>query len=68
MRKHLSSLSFTEKIKVLEKLRDRGKTIFVVTHQAEILKTIADESVTLQDGRLVARVQSITNAPREVTR
>jgi hypothetical protein len=27
MRKHLSSLSFTEKIKILEKLRDRSLTL-----------------------------------------
>lgn len=53
---------------LLGKLRDLGKTIFVVTHQAEILKAIADESVTLQDGRLIARTQSTTNAMREVTR
>ena len=53
---------------LLKKLGDLSKTIFVVTHQAEILKTIADESVTLQDGRLVARTPSITTARREVTR
>lgn len=41
---------------LLGKLRNQGKTIFVVTHQAEILRTIADESVTLQDGRLVERI------------
>jgi ABC-type multidrug transport system ATPase subunit len=53
---------------LLGKLRDRGKTIFVVTHQAEILKATADESVILQDGRLMARTQNTTNALREVTR
>ena len=40
---------------LLGKLRDQGKTIFVVTHQVEILRTIADESVMLQGGRLVER-------------
>jgi ABC-type multidrug transport system ATPase subunit len=53
---------------LLGKLRDRGKTIFVVTHQAEILKALADESVTLQNGRLIARTQSTRNTLREVTR
>ena len=51
---------------LLGKLRDRGKTIFVVTHQAEILKAIADESVTLQDGQLIAR--NTMSVRREVIR
>ena len=53
---------------LLAKLRDRGKTIFVVTHQAEILKSIADQSVMLQDGRVIGREQSSRNAMGEVTR
>jgi ABC-type multidrug transport system ATPase subunit len=53
---------------LMGKLRDRGKTIFVVTHQAEILRTIADESVTLQDGRLITRTPSVQNPMREVSR
>lgn len=40
---------------LLGKLRDGGKTIFVVTHQAEILRAIADESITLEGGRIVER-------------
>lgn len=53
---------------LLGKLRDRGKTIFVVTHQAEILRTIADENVVLQDGRLITRGQNMNNAMREMGR
>src|SRR5262249_53080312 len=54
---------------LLAHLRDRGKTIFVVTHQAEILSTIADENVTLQDGRIIARTtKPKERAPREVMR
>src|SRR5215472_16756427 len=54
---------------LLAHLRDRGKTIFVVTHQAEILSTIADESLTLQDGRITARTTNPKErAPREVMR
>ena len=44
---------------LLAQLRDRGKTIFVVTHQADILRTIADETVTLRDGELVERTTTL---------
>jgi heme ABC exporter ATP-binding subunit CcmA len=54
---------------LLAQLRDRGKTIFVVTHQAEILSAIADETVTLQDGRIIAQTtKPKERAPREVMR
>jgi ABC-type multidrug transport system ATPase subunit len=55
---------------LLGKVRDSGKTIFVITHQAEILAAIADETITLSNGELVARSarSSGQDAMREVTR
>lgn len=40
---------------VLGHLRDRGKTIFVVTHQAALMEGIADEFVHMAAGQIVAR-------------
>jgi ABC-type multidrug transport system ATPase subunit len=40
---------------LLRGMRDAGKTIFVVTHQAALLETVADEFVWMQGGRVVER-------------
>ena len=40
---------------LLGKLRDAGKTILVVTHQAGHLESIADESLRLSHGQIVGR-------------
>ena len=40
---------------VLGRVRDRGKTIFLVTHQATLMEGIADEFVHMQAGQIVAR-------------
>ena len=47
--------SAREMVRLLAKMRDEGKTIFVVTHQASLLEGAADEFVWMQDGRIVAR-------------
>ncbi len=44
---------------LLASLRDRGTTIFVVTHQAALLEPVADECIVLDAGRLVAREKGI---------
>jgi len=44
---------------LLKSMRDAGKTIFVVTHQAVLLEGVADEFVWMQDGRIVDRTASI---------
>jgi ABC-type multidrug transport system ATPase subunit len=40
---------------VLGRVRDQGKTIFVVTHQAALMEGIADEFVQMTAGQIVAR-------------
>jgi ABC-type multidrug transport system ATPase subunit len=40
---------------VLGRLRDRGKTIFVVTHQSALMEDVADEFVHMSDGKIVSR-------------
>jgi ABC-type multidrug transport system ATPase subunit len=42
-------------VKLLGKMRDSGKTIFVVTHQAQLLDGTADEFVWMQAGKIVNR-------------
>jgi heme ABC exporter ATP-binding subunit CcmA len=41
--------------RLLGEMRDRGKTVFVVTHQPVVLEAVADQSLLLSAGLLVAR-------------
>jgi ABC-type multidrug transport system ATPase subunit len=49
--------SATEMVHLLAGLRDQGKTIFVVTHQASLLEGAADEFVWMEAGRILARTR-----------
>jgi energy-coupling factor transporter ATP-binding protein EcfA2 len=40
-------------------MRDAGKTIFVVTHQASLLEGVADEFVWMQAGQIIDRTTSM---------
>ena len=47
--------SAREMVGLLKGMRDAGKTIFVVTHQAALLEGVADEFVWMQAGLIVDR-------------
>ena len=47
--------SAREMVGLLAKMRDAGKTIFVVTHQAALLEGAADEFVWMEYGQIVSR-------------
>jgi ABC-type multidrug transport system ATPase subunit len=47
--------SAREMVGLLRGMRDGGKTIFVVTHQAALLEGVADEFVWMQAGQIVDR-------------
>jgi ABC-type multidrug transport system ATPase subunit len=47
--------SAQEMVGLLKGMRDAGKTIFVVTHQAALLEGVADEFVWMQAGQIVKR-------------
>jgi len=47
--------SAREMVGLLKQLRDEGKTIFVVTHQASLLEGAADEFVWMEAGQIVSR-------------
>jgi ABC-type multidrug transport system ATPase subunit len=48
-------VSAREMVRLLAEMRDGGKTVFVVTHQPALLEGVADESVTMNAGQIVAR-------------
>ena len=45
--------SAREMAAVLGRVRDQGKTIFVVTHQAPLMEAVADEFVQMAAGQIV---------------
>ncbi len=47
--------SATEMVRLLAGTRDQGKTIFIVTHQAALLESAADEFVWMEFGKIVER-------------
>jgi len=50
--------SAREMVGLLKAMRDAGKTIFVVTHQASLLEGAADEFIWMQAGQIVDRTTS----------
>jgi len=51
--------SAREMVGLLKGMRDAGKTIFVVTHQALLLEGVADEFIWMQAGQIVDRTASV---------
>jgi ABC-type multidrug transport system ATPase subunit len=51
--------SAREMVKLLAGMRDAGKTIFVVTHQASLLRGAADEFIWMQDGLIINRTPDL---------
>lgn len=52
--------SAREMVKLLAGMRDQGKSIFVVTHQASLLNGAADEFVWMQNGLIVNRTRDLS--------
>jgi ABC-type multidrug transport system ATPase subunit len=46
---------------LLKGMRDAGKTIFVVTHQAALLEGVADEFVWMEGGKIVERTDQLSS-------
>jgi len=51
--------SAREMVSLLTGLRDAGKTIFVVTHQATLLEGAADEFVWMEAGQIISRTPGL---------
>ncbi len=54
--------SAREMVSLLKAMRDVGKTIFVVTHQASLLEGAADEFVWMQAGQIVDHTKDLLRA------
>jgi ABC-type multidrug transport system ATPase subunit len=53
--------SAREMVQLLKGMRDAGKTICVVTHQAALLEGVADEFIWMQAGQIVDRTASLAH-------
>jgi ABC-type multidrug transport system ATPase subunit len=51
--------SARQMVKLLGTMRDQGKTLFVVTHQASLLDATADEFVWMEAGQIVSRTAEL---------
>jgi ABC-type multidrug transport system ATPase subunit len=51
--------SATEMVHLLAGIRDRGTTIFLVTHQASLLEGVADEFVWMEFGKIIGRTHEL---------
>jgi ABC-type siderophore export system fused ATPase/permease subunit len=55
---------------LLKGMRDAGKTVFVITHQALLLEGVADEFVWMQEGQIVDRTvglaRTANSSPEDV--
>jgi ABC-type multidrug transport system ATPase subunit len=61
--------SAQEMVGLLKQMRDAGKTIFVVTHQAALLEGAADEFIWMQAGQIIDRTQHLNrNSSEQGTR
>jgi ABC-type multidrug transport system ATPase subunit len=56
---NVDSRSAQEMAGLLAQLRDRGKTLLVVTHQPGILESVADEFVWMDAGKIVDRTAKL---------
>jgi heme ABC exporter ATP-binding subunit CcmA len=45
--------------RLLEQLRDQGKTIFVVTHQPALVESAADEFIAMEMGKIASRTSTL---------
>lgn len=56
---NVDARSSRDMVSLLARLRDSGKTIFVVTHQASLLEGAADEFVWMEAGQIVSRTSDL---------
>lgn len=56
---NVDTASAREMSALLGQMRDGGKTVFVVTHQALLLEAVADEFIWMEAGRIARRTASL---------
>jgi ABC-type multidrug transport system ATPase subunit len=57
--------SARDMVELLGRIRDGGRTIFVVTHQPSLLEGVADEFVMMSSGRIVDRTPELSASVAE---
>jgi ABC-type multidrug transport system ATPase subunit len=60
---NVDAASACDMAQVLGRMRDEGRTLFVVTHQAPLLVEVADEFVRMAGGRISARTPELESHP-----
>jgi len=61
---NVDARSAHEMATLLGQLRDRGKTLIVVTHQPGLLEPVANEFVWMEAGRITARTPTLQGSSR----
>jgi ABC-type multidrug transport system ATPase subunit len=56
---NVDARSSREMVNLLARMRNSGKTLFVVTHQAALLGGVADEFIWMQAGQIVERTRAL---------
>ena len=64
---NVDSHSATEMVQLLARTRDRGTTVFVVTHQSSLLESAADEFVWMEYGQIVERTRELKRPETSTT-
>jgi heme ABC exporter ATP-binding subunit CcmA len=59
--------SAREMVGLLQRMRDAGKTIFVVTHQASLLEGFADEFIWMESGQIIDRTKDASTKNARTT-
>jgi ABC-type multidrug transport system ATPase subunit len=59
---NVDSRSAQEMATLLGEMRDRGKTLFVVTHQPGVLERVADEFIYMEAGKIAGRTMHLRTA------
>jgi len=57
--------SARDMVELLGRMRDGGRTIFVVTHQPSLLEGVADEFVIMSQGRIIDRTPELSASAAE---
>lgn len=59
---NVDARSAGQMVSLLGQMRNAGKTIFVVTHQALLLEGVADEFILMEAGKIIRRDRSLIEA------
>src|SRR5918997_5984008 len=53
---------------ILRRMREQGKTVFIITHKLSEVLAISDDVTVMRDGRVVGRVETAATSAEELAR